>query len=239
MERRAKVELFEQMRREYEFGVGTIRGVAEQFGVHRRLVRQALQDAMPPERPSPQRALPKLGPVKDFIDRILQTDQKAPRKQRHTAHRIFVRIQEELPSYEISEASVRRYVRSQKQALGLLSRDPFVPQAYSWGEEGQVDWYEATAELGGERQKIQVFAMRSMASGGAFHRAYPRATQQALLEGHERAFGYFGGVFRRLRYDNLASAVKKILRGYEREQTARFIAFRSHWRFEAAFCTPG
>jgi transposase len=239
MERRAKVELFEQMRREYEFGVGTIRGVAEQFGVHRRLVRQALQDAMPPERKLPERVRPKLGPVQDFIDRILETDQKAPRKQRHTAHRIFVRTQEELPNCEVSEATVRRYVRFRKQALGLLSRDPFVPQAYSWGEEGQVDWYEATAELGGERQKIQVFAMRSMASGGAFHRAYPRATQQALLEGHERAFSYFGGVFRRLRYDNLASAVKKILRGYEREQTARLIAFRSHWKFEAVFCTPG
>jgi hypothetical protein len=149
------------------------------------------------------------------------------------------RIKEELPSCEISEATVRRYVRAQKQALGLLSSDTFVPQAYGWGEEGQVDWYEATAELGGERQKIQVFAMRSMASGGAFHRAYPRATQQALLEGHEQAFSYFGGVFRRLRYDNLQSAVKKILRGYEREQAARFIAFRSHWKFEAVFCTPG
>ncbi|MEW5980454.1 MAG: IS21 family transposase, partial [Acidobacteriota bacterium] len=86
---------------------------------------------------------------------------------------------------------------------------------------------------------VQVFAMRSMASGGAFHYAYPRATQQALMEGHERAFAYFGGVFRRLRYDNLASAVKKILRGYEREQRARFIVFGSHWKFEAVFCTPG
>lgn len=81
--------------------------------------------------------------------------------------------------------------------------------------------------------------MRSMASGAAYHRAYLRATQQAFLEAHELAFHYFGGVFRKLRYDNLTSAVKKILRGYEREMTARFIAFRSHWQYEASFCTPG
>src|SRR5262249_68801 len=73
----------------------------------------------------------------------------------------------------------------------------------------------------------------------AFHRAYPRATQQAFLEAHELAFHYYGGVFRRLRYDNLSSAVRKVLRGREREQTERFIAFRSHWRFEASFCAPG
>jgi transposase len=66
-----------------------------------------------------------------------------------------------------------------------------------------VDWYEAYADLGGERQKLQVFSLRSMASGGAFHRAYLRATQQAFLEAHELAFRYFGGVFHRQRYDNL------------------------------------
>ena len=81
--------------------------------------------------------------------------------------------------------------------------------------------------------------MRSMASGAAFHRAYLHATQQAFLEAHEHAFAYFGGVFRLLRYDNLASAVRKILRGYRREETVRFMAFRSHWRFAAEFCTPG
>jgi hypothetical protein len=80
--------------------------------------------------------------------------------------------------------------------------------------------------------------MRSMASGAAFHRAYHRVTQQAFLEAHEHAFHYFQGVFRVLRYDNLKSAVKKILRGHRREETARFIAFRSHWRFESEFCTP-
>ena len=92
--------------------------------------------------------------------------------------------------------------------------------------------------LAGERVKLQVFAMRSMASGAAFHCAYLHATQQAFLEAHELAFAYFGGVFRKLRYDNLTSAVKKILRGHRREETARFVAFRSHWRFEAEFCTP-
>jgi transposase len=239
MERRTKVELFEQIRREYEFGVGTVRGVAKKFGVHRRQVRQALKNALPPERKNGERESPKLGLVKEFIDRILDADRRAPRKQRHTAHRVFVRIQQELPSSEVSEVTVRRYVRVKKQQLGLLARQTFVPQSYGWGEEAQVDWYEATAQLGGELERVQVFAMRSMASGGAFHRAYARATQQALLEGHEQAFDYFGGAFRRLRYDNLVSAVKKILQGREREQTARFVAFRSHWQFEAVFCTPG
>ncbi len=77
-----------------------------------------------------------------------------------------------------------------------------------------------------------------MVSGAAFHRAYHRAIQQAFLEAHEHAFRYFGGVFRLLRYDNLKSAVKQILRGHRREETTRFIAFRSHWRFASDFCTP-
>ena len=134
---------------------------------------------------------------------------------------------------------MRNHVRERKRAMGLVRRETFVPQSYGLGQEAQVDWYEAWADLGGERTRLQVFAMRSMASGAAFHRAYLHATQQAFLEAHEEAFAYFGGVFRLLRYDNLASAVRKILRGHRREETARFVAFRSHWRFAAEFCTPG
>jgi transposase len=239
MDWKAKVDLFEQLRREHEFGVGTVAGVAAKFGVHRRMVRQALAAAVPPSRRYPARAKPKLDAVAGFIDAVLEADRVAPRKQRHTARRLYRRILTEFPDSAVAESTVRNYVRGRRRELGLVLRETFVPQSYGVGQEAQVDWYEACADLGGERSRVQIFAMRSMASGAAFHRAYLHATQQAFLEAHELAFDYFGGVFRLLRYDKLASAVRKILRGYRREETVRFVAFRSHWRFAAEFCTPG
>ena len=97
----------------------------------------------------------------------------------------------------MAEVTIRQYVRERKRELGWSTRVTCVPQTYEPGQEGQVDWYEAWAELSGEAVALQVFSMRSMASGAAFHRAYHRATQQAFLEAHEHAFHYFGGVFRR------------------------------------------
>lgn len=233
------MELFESIRREHEHGVGTTQGIARKLGIHRRMVRQALQNAVPPQRKIPQRERPKLGPAIAFIDAILLTDQKAPKKQRHTAHRIWVRLRREQSEVAVGEATVRTYVRKRKRELGLLHQETFIPQSYAYGVEAQVDWYEAYAEIDGEVRKVYGFCMRSMASGGAYHRAYLHATQQAFLEAHELAFQYFGGVFHLLRYDNLKSAVKKILRGHQREETARFIAFRSHWGFSSDFCNPG
>jgi len=80
----------------------------------------------------------------------------------------------------VGEATVRRYVRQRKQELGQTRRETFIPQVYDWGGEGQVDWYEAMAEVANEMRKVYVFSMRAMASGGAFHVAYYHATQQAF-----------------------------------------------------------
>ena len=73
------MELYEQIRREYEHGAGTIRAVARKLGVHRREVRKALASAVPAERKIPERDKPKLAVAMTFIDGILEGDRKAPR----------------------------------------------------------------------------------------------------------------------------------------------------------------
>ena len=116
------MELFAEIRREYQFGVGTIKGVSRKLGVHRRVVRQALADARPPARLYQARAKPTLDPVQALMDQILEADRTAPRKQRHTARRIHDRLQRERPDTPVAASTVRAYVRGWKRAQGLLGQ---------------------------------------------------------------------------------------------------------------------
>lgn len=123
------------------------------------------------------------------------------------------------------------------QVSARIVKDVDIAQGSAFGEQAQVYWYEAQANFSGDTQTVCVFCIRSMASGAALHCAYFQATQQALLEAHELAFAWFGGVFARILYYNPRASVKNMC-GVRQKQTERFIAFRSHYGFEVYFCDP-
>jgi transposase len=233
------VEQFEQIRRDRDREGLSIRALAERHGVHRRTVRQALGSAVPPPRRAPRsRPAPKLGGYRELIDEWLTADLQAPRKQRHTAKRIWRRLVDE-HGVQVAETTVRDHVRKRRRELGLSLPEVFVPQVHAPARTAEVDWGQAEVELAGTRTRVHLFFMRSCFSGAAFSMASPVETQQAFLEGHACAFDWFGGVFAEVRYDNLTSAVKQVLKGRRRVESDRFVAMRSHYLFDSIFTTPG
>jgi transposase len=158
------VEQFEQIRRDRDREGLSIRGLAVRHGVHRRVVRQALASPVPPAKRAPvDRPAPKLGPYRAVIDGWLRADRDAPRKQRHTARRVWRRLIDE--------------------------------------HGAEVDWGEALVVLGGVARTVHLFVMRASFSGAAFCQASLVETQQAFLELHVHTFGWFGGVFQKIRFE--------------------------------------
>ena len=234
----SRVELFEQIRRDRDREDLSIRALAERHGVHRRAVRQALASPLPLPRKRPEdRPAPKLGAYRELIDDWLKADRGAPRKQRHTARRVWERLSEE-HGVKVSERAVRKWVAARKRELGGPPAG-MVPLMHDPGVEAEVDWGESVVILRGQPRKVFIFHMRACHSGGAFAMAFPRETQQAFLEAHVHAFQWFGGVFELIRYDNLKAAVQKVLKGRRRVESDRFVALRSHYLFESSFCLPG
>ena len=237
MAKRTKVELFEQIRKVHETEELSIRGLALRFGVHRRTVREALGSAIPRPRKVSERPSPVIGPWTATIDAWLEADREAPRKQRHTARRIFQRLVDEHQA-EVSETTVRRYVAKAKGRRPIPPIEVMVPQEHPLGYEAEVDFGSVSVVLAGTTVELWMFVMRLSASGRAFHYIYGNEAQEAFLDGHVRAFAHLG-IPARVRYDNLKPAVVKVLMGRNREENDRFTALRSHYLFDAFYCRPG
>jgi transposase len=216
----------------------SIRALARRHGVHRRTVRQALTDATPPARKAPERLAPATGPYVDLVRRWLLEDQAAPRKQRHTARRIWQRLIEEEQA-RIGESTVRNLVARLRLEIGADRCQVMVPQIHPPAAEAEVDFGEFAASIAGQVMKLYMFCMRLSHSGKAFHFGYANQTQESFLDGHVRAFEAFGGVPGMIRYDNLKPAVIRIALGRERFEHPRFVAMRSHYGYDSFFCTPG
>lgn len=230
------MELHDKIRHLYYTLNKSGRQIANELGISRQTVAKALANPIVPTytlskpRPSPQ-----LGSFKLKIEELLVENKRLPRKQRYTAHKIFQLLQKE--GYSGSESSVQNHLVQ----LRKDQRRPqtFLPLEFDPGQEAQVDWGVAQAVVAGTRQDVQIFVMRLNFSRRSFVMAFPSQKQEAFFEGHVRAFQHFGGVPRRLSYDNLATAVKILVEGRIREEQRAFVAFRSYYLFDSHFCTPG
>ena len=236
----SRVEQFEQIRRDRDREGLSIRALAERHGVHRRAVRQALASAVPPaKRVAGEPAGAEAGSV-SRDDRCVAGGR--PRRRRASS---ATRPSGSISAWSMSTAPRSRRSRSASTSgrasaqLGWPVADVFVPQNHEPGAGAEVDWGQAEVDLAGERVTVHLFVMRASFSGAAFCQASPVETQQAFLELHVEAFEWFGGVFAQIRYDNLKSAVKKVLKGRRRVEADRFVALRSHYLFASEFTTPG
>ena len=189
------------------------------------------------------RVAPVLDPVKPLIDAMLREDLAAPRKQRHTALRVRVRLLEE-HQLVLAYSTVRDYVRDARPRIaaeaGKALAEVFVPQTHTAGAEAEVDFADLWIVLAGVKTKVFLFTLRLSYSGKAVHRAYATASQEAFLDGHRYAFEQLGGIPTvHIRYDNLKAAVSRVLVGRTRVESDRWVTFRSHYGFDVFYCRPG
>ena len=175
---------------------------------------------------------------------MLRSDVDAPKKQRHTARRILARLVDEHGATDLSYSTVRDHVRRRRPQILAEAGKPlevgFVPQTHPPAAEAEADFHDLWVILCGVKTKTALFTMRLSYSGRAAHRAFLTQGQEAFLEGHVYGFERLGGIpVEQVRYDNLNSAVKQVLFGRSRQENERWIAFRSHYGFEAWYCQPG
>lgn len=228
------MELYARVRRAVQVDGLSERRAAQQFGISRETVRKMLRYSLPPgySRQQPIRR-PKLGAWIGIIDQILAEDKARPVKQRHSAKRIFERLQAEY-AFSGGYTIVKDYVRQRK----LSQREMFVPLAHPPGH-AQADFGEALVVIGGVEQKTHYFCIDLPQSDDCFVIAFPGETTEAFLEGHIQALAYFGGVPQTILYDNTKLAVAQILGDGTRQRTRAFSELQSHYLFAERFGRPG
>ncbi len=211
----------------------SVRRVAREMGFSRNTVKRYLTAAAPVRVETEARPRPTWTKVKARLEALLQ---ESPRwtggKQQLTATRLHQILVEE--GHVVGVTLVKRAVAEWKRRR----REVFVPLEYVPGELAEVDFFEVLVDIDGKRRKAWMFVMRMMASGTDFVCLYDRQDQASFLDGHVRAFAFFGAVPQRIAYDNLKAAVTRVLVGSERELSARFRALASHYLFESVFCRP-
>jgi transposase len=215
-----------------------IKQIARETGHSKNTIKKALRAEYSGYKPRLKQPYPMLGGYLKIIDQWLEEDKQRPAKQRHTAVRIYHRLKAE-HDFQGAETTVRRYVREAKLRLGVGSRQVFIPSDPQAGIEAEVDWGRCHAILGGVQTVLKLFCMRSKYSGKHFVRCYPCERQQALFDGHIHAFSFYGGVFPVLIYDNLTTAVQKILTGKKRVLQEFYDKFRGYYNFSPRFCNRG
>ena len=229
-----KVDVYLRIRRAVMVEGMSIREAAREFGLHRDTVRKMLAYSVPPgyRRQTPPHRL-KLEPYTGVIDQILQKDHSVPKKQRHTAKRIFERLRDEY-GFDGGYTTVKDYVREHRRR----TQEMFVPLSHAPGH-AQCDFGEALVIIGGVERKAHYFVLDLPYSDGCFVKAYPAETTEAFLDGHVSAFAFLGGVPQSILYDNTKLAVARILGDGRRKRTRAFTELQSHYLFEDRFGRPG
>lgn len=215
----------------------SIHQISKETGHDRKTIRKVLREEPYEYSQREEQPYPVLGPYQGIIDEWLKADKEQPKKQRHTARRVYNRLKQE-HGFKGSESAVRHYVREARVRLGLGNTKAFIPCDPECGKEAEIDWGGAAAFVGGVKTPVKLFCMRSRYSGKHFVRAYPCERQQAFFDGHMHGFNFFGGIYPVLVYDNLTSAVKEILKGKNRTEQESFIKFRAYYNFSPRFCNP-
>src|SRR5438874_7459423 len=210
------------------------RAAARRFGIDPRTVNKMMKFSVPPGyvRKKPPRK-PKLDPFIAVIEGILGDDKSRPRKQQHTAKRIFERLRDE-HGFAGGITIVKDYVAGWHQR----AQEMFIPLVHAPGH-AQADFGEAIGVIGGVERKIHFFAMDLPHSDACFVVGYPAETTEAFCDGHVRAFAFFGGVPKSIVYDNTKIAVARILGDGKRQRTRVFSELQSHYLFEDRFGRPG